>query len=507
MQKTLLKALFTSLITYFYSISGYAVTLDEAIRLTLTTNPDVRIRINQRLAREQELEQARGNLRPTLDLSGAIGRERSDNTSTRSLGSKDISLTRREIELRASQLIFDGFGTRFEVERNKARVEELGHRVLAASERTALSAIEVYLAIIRQQELLKLSQENLQAHLGIYEQIKSRSRSGVGRKSDLDQIESRVALAEANVRADEFNLRDAETDYLQVVDETPANLTQPRPPTNALPASIDEAVELATNNHPTLKAAAADIEAAKAQHQAAKNNNYPQFLLEANAGFGRHLDGLKDEDDDEVNLLLKARWNLYRGGRDNARILETAILSEEAREIRNRAVREAIQSARLSWVAHEAAQARLPLLYKRVEAAKRTRDVYKQQFDIGRRTLLDLLDTENESTQAQRDYLIADIDGLFAQYRILASVGRLLEALSIAPPAEVESLQAAAQKQTGRVQDNASSREEAVLAARSHKVDKDLSLLFLQPSPSTLSSLLDKPDTGSIRLYQLASNM
>ena len=128
------------------------------------------------------------------------------------------------------------------------------------------------------------------------------------------------------------------------------------------------------------------------------------------------------------------RWNLYRGGRDSARIRESAAYVERNREIRNNTHRQVVESIRLSWISYQATSDQLVYLRERADASGRTRDAYKQQFDIGQRSLLDLLDTENEFIDARRALVAAEYENLYAQYRILAGTGQLLLALDIDLP-------------------------------------------------------------------------
>lgn len=425
----------THVVAILFSTTVQATTLNEAIETTLITNPQVRFAVHERLARDQALERARGNYLPTIDTVADVGQERTDNLATRARTGDDITLTRREIEFQATQLLFDGHETKYEVERQTARVESAGYSIMDASQRTALRVVDVYFEVLRRQELLRLSQENLNDHLSIRDQIRLRAEAGVGRRSDLDLIDGRVALAKANVLADEFNLRDAETNYLRVVNEMPAGLTRPMAPTQAMPSSMSDAEAIAVANHPVLSIADADVEATVAQQKTAKSAYYPRFDMQWTLGLGKDLDGIEG-DDDELSILVRARWNLYRGGRDQARLRETAFFVDQAKDVRDGARREVVESIRLSWVAHEAAMARLAPLKRRVVATVKTRDAYKKQFNIGQRALLDLLDTENEVTGAQREYWNADINGQIAQYRVLTGMGRLLDTLEIAQPPE-----------------------------------------------------------------------
>jgi adhesin transport system outer membrane protein len=312
--------------------------------------------------------------------------------------------------------------------------------VRAAWESTALRTAEVYLEVLRRRDLARLARENLATHERIHGLIAQRTESGLGRSADLDQSESRVALARSNLVVEEANLLDAETNYLRVVGGLPDDpMPRPSPPQRLLPASLDQATAQAVAEHPTLKSAEADVQAAVAQHEAAKHAYYPRFDLELGRSWNDNLDGLEGYDNDG-QLMVRMRYNLYNGGADQARVAETAHLINEAKEIRDRAHRQVVESIRLSWNALEANDQRLRPLRRHQQASEATRNAYRKQFDLGERTLLDLLDSENELFEARRAAANTEYDGVFSRYRVLAGMARLVEGLGVEPPSEAQPL-------------------------------------------------------------------
>lgn len=403
-----------------------AQTLQEVVQLTLTTNPDLLVQTNEHLARKQELRQARSGYYPNIDLTAGIGHERSDNRSTRAQGDDWRSLTRKEASLTLQQNLFEGFATQSEVERQSARIKSQGHTVEGTGENTALQAVEVYLQILRHQQLLEYSEANLTAHNRVFKQVELRSRAGVGRSSDLDQVKGRMASANSNLLADRVNLHDAETNFMRVTGLVPENLKAVETRIDALPASLQAAEQLAFESHPTLRSATADVEATQAQHRASKHAFYPRIDLELGSTLGRDLDGVEGRDDD-LTAMLRMRYNLFSGWKDEARMKQTVHLIDEAKEVRNRTHRQVAESIRLSWAAYEITLEQMDYLDRHVSASEKTRDAYSKQFKLGKRSLLDLLDTENEQFQAKRSYTDARFDNLFAQYRILFGVGGLVD--------------------------------------------------------------------------------
>lgn len=423
------------------SAASPAATLEEAVRQSLSTSPDTLIDVQERLARDQALRQARGGYLPDVDLRAAYGREGSDNVITRAAGNPDnVWLTRQEAELNLRQMLFDGFATRSEVERQTARVSSSAYRVHAGYENTALRTTEVYLEVLKRRELLELARRNLATHEAVHAQVVQRTESGLGRRADLEQADARLALARANVETEDGNLTDAQTSYLRVVGVLPdEDMKRPTPAQGLLPASIDQATDQALANHPTLKSAEADVEAAMAQHEAAKHAFYPRFDIEAGRFWGDNLDGLEGYDND-ARAMLVMRYNLYNGGADQARSRETAYLVNEAKEVRARSHRQVVESIRLSWNALQANERRLKPLRQHVQASQATREAYRKQFDIGERTLLDLLDSENELFEARITATGADYDSLFARYRILAGIAKLVASLGVELPTEASPL-------------------------------------------------------------------
>lgn len=425
--------LFCAVSGVLFAGAASAQTLSEAVDQTIKSNPDVLIDANRRLSTDEAVNQAKGGYRPKIDLSAGVGAEWSENTSTRP-GSDN--LWRRESALTLSQMIYDGFGTKSEVQRQEARVRSAAHRVSGTSEQIALRAVETYLEVVRRQELRALTQDNLAAHERVFDQIKMRSDSGVGRRADLEQAQARLALAQANLASADANLREANIQFQRVVGEMPRDVARPGIP-DSVPTSEDDALSVAVNNHPLLNSAAADIDAAKAQTRAAESLLRPRVDLELGTSWNNNLDGVRYKNNDAY-AMLRLKYNLYNGGTDKARVAERRIQEMEATEIMNRTRRQVEESTRLSWNSLLTSSDRLPKLKAHADATEQTRDAYSKQFSIGQRTLLDLLDSENELYTARSNFVDGQFVEMFARYRLLADMGKLTDALGVAPREEAK---------------------------------------------------------------------
>jgi adhesin transport system outer membrane protein len=146
--------------------------------------------------------------------------------------------------------------------------------------------------------------------------------------------------------------------------------------------------------------------------------------------------------------MFRLRHNLANGGYDSARIAETEHLTEQQKQLVLKTQREVEADVRLAWNALKRANSRLPHLKTHAESAAKTHEAYQQQFNLGQRTLLDLLDQENERFTAKTDYIHGFYDEKIACYRVLASMGVLVETMGLTPVDDSVVVTSAEQVQT-----------------------------------------------------------
>lgn len=421
-----------------YSPEPQALTLEDSVEAALASNPEVAVVEADRQAIDQELRQARALYLPSIDLRGAIGPEYTNSPATRRRFSEPDNhetLIRMESQVTLTQMLFDGFSSRSEVDRQLARIDSAAYRVDEAAEFIALDAIEAHLNVLRNQALVELAEQNLAAHQRILDKVARLEREGGGNIADVRQTEARVAAARGALATAVGNLREARAIYLAVVDIPPEDLARPDPPVAAVPASAEVAAAEAFVNNPTVQIADADIDVAKAELTGARSNYYPRLDLEMGAGANRNIDGIEGSEVD-AQALLVLRYNLFRGGADIAREREAFARLREARETLRRAKRAAEEDARIAFSAYLTSQDRADALESQALATRSTRDAYAQQFDIGQRSLLDLLDAENELFVTRSNFITAQFTELFAVYRVLAATGHLLATLDVDAPKE-----------------------------------------------------------------------
>jgi len=439
MQTTRHRALLMACLGLAMTADLGAATLEDTVSETISSNPDVLIAGSERDSVEQQMEQARAGFFPQADITLGTGWEHNDNPTTRAVDGGSKNYNRDEAEILVRQLLYDGHGTESEFERQRARVNSRAYATFSTAEVTGLKAVEAYLDVIKGQKLVQLAVNNLDNHQKTYDRIVMRGERGVGSKADVQQALGRLALARTNLMAEKNNLDDAIAAFTNVVGHEPLGLEEPASRDHLLPASLEEAVTVALDNHPRLKSAEADIDAARKQHEAARALFFPRVHLEISGSHNDNLDGIAGENND-AQAMIRGRYN-FTGGKDIARRQETVYQLAQAKEVRDRTRRQVIESIQLSWNAYETAMQQLEFFKIHVDASKQALLAYRKQFNIGQRTLIDLLDQENEVFQANINYVNGQNEVLFSSYRILAGTGKLLWGLEIPLPEQASTIQ------------------------------------------------------------------
>lgn len=413
------------------SFPAHSQTLEQAVAFTITTNPEIKASYNEFKSKFYDAEASGGAYMPKLDLDAGIGFEAVDPATT----APKTELTRKEATLTLTQLLWDGSATLNDMDRTAADAESVRYQLMSDAQDIALQVTKIYLDATKAYEVLALSESNLAVHKEIYSDIKKRVDSGIGSTADLSQVEARLAKAHGNLLAAQNNLFDVHTQFKRIVGQSPQGLTFPRADQTAIPFTVDEALDTAFNAHPVIKVAQADVDSARFQYDQTKGVNYPTLSIEANQIWRDDAGGLEGSSD-EFSAMLRMRYNLYNGGSDSDRTESAAYQLNKAKDFRDRTFRSVEEGLRLSWSALDLTVQQKDFLADHVDSASDTVIAYEKQYKLGKRTLLDLLNTENELFEARKGYLDAKYDEQYAKYRVMNATGNLLAALRVDTPQE-----------------------------------------------------------------------
>ncbi|WP_425044239.1 TolC family protein [Primorskyibacter sp. S87] len=409
-----------------------ALSLEDTILYVLETNPDIKAAEANKQAIEFELEQARNFYAPKIELEAWGGSSRNQGTATPDLGAASSAVSGYEISGRISQMLFDGWQTRSEIERQAYRIDAAAYRVLERSEVLSLEAVRLYSDVLRSQRLLKLARDNLAYHQDVFARLKTGFDRGVIGIGDLNQAEERVVLAQDTILEFELNYEDVKTLFLATVGVEARNLGSVPNIGASVPSVLDNAIAKARNTNPTIRFLQSDVGSAEALSRRVNANQYPELTLEADGRYGDDVGGFEGRrQDGRVGLVLRYEFqggykravrqeHVRRVGESRARLLSQTRLVE--REVRQ------------SWSTLRSAQRRLKTIDAQARLSRRLRETYEEEYVVGTRSLLDVLNTQNALFQAEANLINAQSLESYVKYRLLASIGILLPTLGIEPP-------------------------------------------------------------------------
>ena len=412
-----------------------AATLEEVITQTLAQNPQIQASLNRYRASGEAVQVARGGFMPTVDLRSGIGWERINNEHTRATGKTEKDFNPRENSLTLNQNLFDGLGTTNDFRKSRELREGRREQLRAKAELIALEISDVYLKVLDTRKQVELAQDNLRTHERIHGLVQQRSEKGVANQSDLFQSEGRLARARANVISARNYLQEAESQYMRLVSQMPDDLSTPHFDDQNLPLGLEAAIEHALKEHPAILASGYELQASQFGYDSTRGKFLPSLDVSLSQRWDRDVRGVSGKEDDTM-AMLTMRYNLFNGGSDMARRQEAAYRVEENKANQLDAHQAVVETLRIAWAAYQNLTEEQPHLKRHMEASAKTVAAYKQQFDIGKRSLLDVLDSENESYQAKRAYTNANYRVLYARYRILSGMGEMLHRLNVRMPSE-----------------------------------------------------------------------
>src|SRR6056297_1893901 len=364
------------------SVALAQVSVEDAVRTALETNPDVQARWHDFQSAGYATDAARGGYRPQIGIDASYGRQRENYITGNPMntGLAEIGLT---------QLLWDGG-------RTGANVDEFNDielvryfELLDTAEQTAQEAMRAYLDVLRFRELLRLAEDNLQTHREVYDQVAESAAAGVARSADLEQINGRLALAEANMLNEQANLHDVSARYLRIIGELPdAELEEiSMNPEEQVPDTIHGALMQAYQHSPRYHAALRNIDAPASASRAQRAERMPRLNLTASYGIRTRDElGFRDEHTDG-RIGVEFTYDLYTGGRNSANVRRAAALEGNAMALRDRACVDIRQDVQIAFNDLMKISRQLPILNQHRLSSDRVRTAYRQQFDIGERTL------------------------------------------------------------------------------------------------------------------------
>jgi adhesin transport system outer membrane protein len=414
---------------------AFGVDLQSAVQAALNTNPEIRQAVANKEATKEERKQAEGLWYPRVSVEGSAGVRNLRNPTRRDLGIAGDTLHPIEGFVVADQLLWNSGGRVAEIKRQASRTDAAATRIEERSEFVALNVSRAYIDYLLQQRLVAIAQDNATFH----ERLAGDLREGVAKGSisiaDQQQAEERLQAARTRITEAREDLDTAAIQFQTLTGVPIDGVTMPPDLSAAMPASLPEAEEMARQNNPRVQEALADLNTSREEIKTAQAELGPRFNAEATARYGDDIDGFQGRTSD-LQARVVMRWKIFDGFANTANVREQKARADEVHARLFERTRQAEEDTRQAW-SRLTNQSRL---VTELETQGRVADdlllSYREQFNVGRRSLLDVLDAQNTRYNVQAQAETARMSKLYAQYRVLAASNRLVEALGVQMPVE-----------------------------------------------------------------------
>ena len=434
--------LLSSALLFCVTSSLFSQTLKESVSEAMSTNPVVQERLKNYRSTQQDLNIAESEYYPQLDLRASIGYTDAGNLKTDNDGAWNHSVVDEnyafyESSLILTQNIFDGFGTTNKVDYQEARSLASAYNYIEKSNDIAFKMTNAYLNVLRSYELLQTARENVQINADIFKKVKDLYDSGLTTDSEVKKIESALSLARSNLTVQKNNTRDTEVSYRRILGRMPQVAQMTKPELDfSMPESMQRAALYAINHNPSLLVSRYNIKGAQSLWKQHKKEFYPKIDLEVSQNFNDNDNDKRsagrtgfNQVDDRFQAKVVLSYNIFRGGADSAAVQKDVSSINQEVEIQRNLKRQVIEGLDLSWNSYHMIQLQLVDLKEYSKFSEKTLDLYKEEYDLGRRSLLDLLSAQNDVINSRSQIITAEYAQLFAQYRILDAMGLLPTAI------------------------------------------------------------------------------
>lgn len=425
-----LKIAFLALVMLAGVQSAIAQSIRDALASAYVYNPQLNAARAALRVTNESVPQALAGYRPTITFNADIGQQHNINTtaqgsqSTTGAGRQENNQTPGGYSFGLNQTLFNGFLTDNQVRQAEALVRAQRETLRTAEQDVMLAAVTAFMDTVRDQAILKLQKSNVVVLMEQLRQTRDRFNVGEVTRTDVAQSESRLQAAIAQVAAAEATLIASKSNYRRQIGRDPGNLDPQTPVEKTLPKSLNVSLEVGASEHPQVRAAAYNVDSAAFAIQIAEAALYPTITVTGttSTGFNRAVGNNTFEN---YSVVGRVTVPIYEGGIAPSRI-RAAKETHGQNRIQVDAVRDQIRALVAStWGNLESQRAQVNAAQAQIKAAQIAFQSIKEEARVGQRTILDVLNTQQDLLNAQVALVRAQHDRTVAAYTLLGAVGRL----------------------------------------------------------------------------------
>ena len=404
----------------FAPLTAGAQSLNEALSMTYETNPTVLASRAELRSVNERVPQELSNWRPSVTVNGTAGAQWIDNNIEGQSSETTEPVTG---SLVVEQFLYRGGRTVAGTERAEAEVWAQRETVTSIEQDTLLQAVTAYIDVWRDQSVLQLNINNEEVLARQLQAARDRFEVGEITRTDVSQSESRLAQATALRIQSEGFLSTSRAVFQEIIGTTPQLLDQPELNLD-LPRSQDDSVSKAREGNPDVRAAEFIEVAARKQVRVAFGDFLPEVSVQGEVSHSEET-STSDGETQRAQVLARVTVPLYQQGFVSSSVREAKQVSNQRRLEINEARRRAEQLAISAWENLVTARAEIEAFNEEVRATEIALEGVRQENAVGARTILDILDAEQEFLNAQVNLVEAQRDEVVASYELLRAVGEL----------------------------------------------------------------------------------
>lgn len=402
--------------------------LRDTIVAALRENPDIQIALARQDDARYGIHQANSGYFPKLDVTVGVGGE-----YNRPSAGSVTQLRRTEGVATLNQNLWDFGVTINDIKRARADYRSAQWATREQIEGISFEITSAYLNVLQSQKLVELSEAEIAAHLKLLKMVTIQNELGLNTAADVSRAKSRLENVRSVQLDRESALQQAREGYRRLTNRLPGRAVDIPSAEPALPPSQDAAVDLIDTRSPRMAQAVEDRRSLDRQRASQTGTFFPRIGLQAQGNWRDDVQGATGLNRD-ARAMVTLSYSFFNGGAEIAIRKRIGARLREADYEVNRRRREVEQDIRIDFTALDAARAKISTIELEIEAAERVQRLYEQQFREGRRTVFELLDSQQILFNARANRLTNQTAKQLAEFRVLQKLGGLFELVSEGQP-------------------------------------------------------------------------
>ncbi len=426
----------------------YGISLNDCINEVLDTNPKVLEKLKTYNSAVHIREAIRTKQNFTIDLDSEAGRQNVSNASTRYKTSiNDVSGAR----IVARKLLNDGNRLHKDIASLESNARSALFTYMDTANVCAYETAEAYINILKYRELVILAEENVEIHTRLMKNIKARVEAKTSGKSELERVSGRLAMAQSTLVARKNDYRKAIYQMHKLMGRfiDGSELEMPSLPGSLIPSSLTLAIQKQWDCNPNLIASEYNINTKKKEYEREHAENRPDLYLEGIRDWRKNRSGLRGEEN-ESSVMLRLSIPIYDGGFSKQRKEYYKSLIHHEKYLRDNVARTILNDLNLSYSGYKLLENQIGAVRKSLLFTKRALRSYQQEFKLGKRLLINILDAEVEYQNLRSQLAALRADLLISKYRLLYSIGAIVEDLGLEIPYAKELAEAKRARPAGK---------------------------------------------------------